>query len=532
MEENKDKETIELKKIIINYFLYWKFFIAVFIVSLIFALLYLIYYPRTYEVMARIQILEDTDLIGGPASLGDASGLMKSFGLGSKMNAGVNLDDELAILNSNSLMSEMVKELGIYVTYSEPFSFFCTLYKTSPILFIPDSYTEENLDEEISFKVKGNKDFITIHSKSSVGKQTFQFNDLPAHLEIGEYKFTLTFNDHTPGNQKINLEISIRPASWVAEDLLNTFTIEEYSKTSNIIELIYTDYDKKRARDMVNTLISAYNQHADVIKKQEADSGISFLDNRINDIVDNLNKIEKIIEDYKTKNKLTNIEYDIQFYGEQIKEFQIKMIELEAQSHIVTLLEEYIKAPENKYKLIPMLLSMDEGEKGSPLSMYNEALLERTRILSNSERDNPLVHRLEEQIVKLRETVIQTIQNTSVSLHLSLVDLQTKEKLLIDKLGDYPTQEKEYVELRRQQEIFQGMYLILLQKREEIALKEATKEKARIVDTAFIKENPVAPRKLYAAFGVLFFTLFIPVSSLFIGKQFLSLRAEFLSRKK
>ncbi|MCC8096279.1 MAG: tyrosine protein kinase, partial [Tannerellaceae bacterium] len=86
MEENKDKETIELKKIIINYFLYWKFFIAVFIVSLIFALLYLIYYPRTYEVMARIQILEDTDL----TSLGDVSESMKSFGLGYKMNAGVN----------------------------------------------------------------------------------------------------------------------------------------------------------------------------------------------------------------------------------------------------------------------------------------------------------------------------------------------------------------------------------------------------------------------------------------------------------
>jgi uncharacterized protein involved in exopolysaccharide biosynthesis len=111
---------------------------------------------------------------------------------------------------------------------------------------------------------------------------------------------------------------------------------------------------------------------------------------------------------------------------------------------------------------------------------------------------------------------------------LAIDDVKAKEKVLFDKMGGFPDQEREYVELRRQQEILQGVYLILLQKREETALNNGVnKEKARVVDTAFVKKKPVAPRKLFAAIGMMVFTLLAPAGYLFAKRQWLDLITEY-----
>ena len=80
----KDSETISLKKIIVDYLYHWKVFLVAACISLVCAILYMVIYPQTYEFVARIKIQEDKNLgSGGSMGLGEAAGLMKSFGLGS-----------------------------------------------------------------------------------------------------------------------------------------------------------------------------------------------------------------------------------------------------------------------------------------------------------------------------------------------------------------------------------------------------------------------------------------------------------------
>ena len=91
-------------------------------------------------------------------------------------------------------------------------------------------------------------------------------------------------------------------------------------------------------------------------------------------------------------------------------------------------------------------------------------------------------------------------------------------------MNSYPVAERQYVEMKRQQEIIQGVYLILLQKREEAALiLGQVRDKAKIVDAAYVKSKPVGPRKLYAAIGMVLLTIVIPVSYLFAKEQLISL---------
>ena len=102
----------------------------------------------------------------------------------------------------------------------------------------------------------------------------------------------------------------------------------------------------------------------------------------------------------------------------------------------------------------------------------------------------------------------------------------------MDKMGTVPSLEREYIDYKRQQEIYQAVYLILLQKREDIALSIGeSKDRARFVEKAYVKQSPIGPRKLYAAIGMLLFILVIPVAFLFGREQFSALKKEYKETK-
>ena len=197
------------------------------------------------------------------------------------------------------------------------------------------------------------------------------------------------------------------------------------------------------------------------------------------------------------------------------------------------MMDEFVKDPANKYNLVPVLLTAQEGEKGSALTSYNEVLLERARVIQNSSINNPLVGTLTEQADKLRGSVIETIGNAQKGMQRSIKDVKAKEQEIYSKMNNYPVAERQFIELKRRQEIIQGVYLILLQKREETALiLGQTRDKARVIDPAYVKSKPVGPRKLFALIGMLVLTLVIPISYLFVRRQSSLLIQEYKKQSK
>ena len=118
-----------------------------------------------------------------------------------------------------------------------------------------------------------------------------------------------------------------------------------------------------------------------------------------------------------------------------------------------------------------------------------------------------------------------TISNSNKALFLTLDYYKNKEKVIYEKMASVPDQERQYIDYKRQQEILQGVYLILLQKREEVALSThgLVKSKALVIDSAYIKKLPVGPRKLFAVIGVFIFTLIIPIGYLYGKEQLMDL---------
>lgn len=529
----KDDEIISLKSILIDYLKHWRLFLAAFAISLVPAILYLIYYPTTYEVMARFKIQDDNSMSSGNMSLGDAAGLMKSFGLNGGGSMGIVIDDELALLKSHSLWFEVVSKLGLNAEYIEPLSWRYKQYENTPFLMVADSSTIRKQEETIEFYVKENKTGnIKIEGKTKSKKQAYEFSSLPAVVEFGNNRFILS---HGPGYTKgesFKLYITMRPSGHVGDDLAKDIDMETYSDNSNVIECTLREYERKRGLDILNTLMSEYNSRIDSVNNREARSTIEFLDGRINKVITDLAKAERSIEQYKKSNKMTDITADVQFYVDQMKDIQTKIVEIESQGHAIGFMLDFVQNPDNKYNLLPVIMNVQEGEKGGSITAYNEMLVNRQRMLQNSKKDNPLFTVMDKQLDQMRNSVSLTIKNAQESLNLTLQDLKSKERALFDKMSNVPTQEREYMNFKRDQEISQGVYLILLQKREEALLRlNKNMNRALVVDEAFVKSVPVAPRKLYAAIAIFLLTIVLPVVFLFLKDQSLELKREYDRRK-
>ena len=530
--ENKDKETISLKGILVKYLRRWKFFLVVFVISFIPAIIYLKLYPVTYEFKSSIQVQEEKESSMASFGLGEAAGLMKSFGIGSG-GGSINMDDEMALLASNRMLRIMILDLGLNVSYSRPYSFY-KLYEDTPLRLTADPFVIDNLDDEYRFTVSVSPGNIKVKVVSRLGghKEHFTYTSLPAKIKIANEEFTLDYNHDVASKESFKLKIKCVPASWMAEDLSKSIEIEDVSSMSYVIDLTYSDHSKKRGKDILNTLSNCYNEDIASFKRIEDNKTMEFVDGRISKVIDDLSQVELDIQAYKTKNDMTLLESDVLMYSEIIKDVQISIFEVESQSRIIDMIDEYVKNPDNKYSVIPSLITAADGEKGGTISKYNEAIVERDRILKNSNETNPVYKIVDNQVEKLREGVYVMIENSRKNYNKTLEDLKAKERQILSKMKTIPEKEREYVSYRRNQEILQGIYLMLLQKREETVLSLGKQtDRARIIEPAYIMKKPLGPRKLFAAIGMLVLTLVVPIGYLFCKDLFVSIKEEYIKNE-
>ena len=522
--ENKD--TISLKTIVVNYLRQWKLFLIVFVISFIPAILYLKLYPRTYEFAAGILLQDEQESALSGFGLGEAASLMKSFGIGGSTGS-INVDDEMEILASNRMLRMLVLDLGLNIAYSKPYSFY-KMYQEAPLILTGDSGVLANIDEEYRLKVSVAQGNIKVKVKSYPGgfSGVYSYTSLPALIKAGPHEFKLDFDNDGAQKNAFKLNIRVSPASWIAENLSKQIEIEDVSSISNVLSLQCSEHARQRGLDILNGLIRIYNRDSKSFQNTEDYKTMAFVDERIAKVVEELAEVETSIGDFKTKNEMTLLEADVTLYAESFKELQTTMIETEIQLYHIEFLDQYVKDPENKYKAVPSFLS-SEGEKGT-VAEYNKAIAEQERILSVSNEYNESYLNAKVKADLLREAVHVSIENAMNSTAKALDELKSKEKQLLSKMKSIPEKEREYVNLVRDQDILQGIYLILLQKKEETLMSLGKQmDRARFIEPAYIKKKPLGPRKLYAGIGMLVLTLVLPVGYLFAKSLFIAIREEY-----
>lgn len=508
--EEKEEKT-DFHAVLFKYIIRWHWFAASVIICLAAAWLYLKYTTPVYNISASVIIKDDKK--GGAA--GSNFSAFEDLGIISSSN---NIDNEIEILHSKSLIKDVVCELGLYINYSTTGGFNTTdLYGSSPILVhFPPEDADRLTDPillTINYHAGGQTDVTATINETVLNRH---FTKLPAVISGEAGTLTLMPNPAIPIEGSGSIEVSIVKPFTLAKGYRSALSIEPTSKTTSVATISINDTHTKRGEDFINKLVEMYNRDTNDDKNEVAENTAHFIDERISVIDQELGTTERELESFKREAGLTDLSSDAKLAVSERSEYEKLCVENGTQLNLIQYLSDYLDKPESSYTTLPANVGLNDNTLTGLITQYNALILERNRLLRTSSEANPVIQRLNSDIQNMRTNLVTTITSVRKGLLITKSDLDREAGKYAGRISNAPAQERRFVSIQRQQEIKAGLYLMLLQKREEnnIALA-ATANNAKIIDDALADDVPISPNKKIIYLAALVLGFGIPVAVIY-----------------
>lgn len=518
-----DDEKIDIQEVLFKYIIHWPWFVGAVLVCLIGAWIYLRMATPVYNISATVLIKDDKK--GG--NTGGMAGL-EELGLSGLISSSQNIDNELEVLRSKTLVKEVVNQLNLYVSYADQDEFPSkNMYKTSPVIVSLTPQEAEKLSDpmivEMSLYPQGSLDVGV-----TIGDKEYQkhFEKLPAVFPMDEG--TLAFfqsPDSLMANKDTTEESSaqnvrritakINSPMKVARVYCENLTIEPTSKTTSVAVISLKNSSLQRGQDFINQLLEMYNRNTNNDKNEIAQKTAEFIDERIDIISKELGNTEANLENFKRNAGITDLTSEAQIALTGNAEYEKKRVENRTQISLLEDLRKYIRG--NEYEVLPSNVGLQDAALVATIERYNEMLVERKRLLRTSTENNPAIVNLDTSIRAMKSNVQATLDGTLQGMLITKADLDREANRFSRRISDAPGQERQFVNIARQQEIKAGLYLMLLQKREENAIAlAATANNAKIIDEAIADDIPVSPKRKIIYLIALVLGVGIPVGIIYL----------------
>lgn len=511
MQQKKD-EMAELREQIYRYLRAWRWFAVSVVGFLALAVLYIKLASPVYQVNANVLVKEDDK--GGAAK---GAALMRSMGVG--FPGSMEVQDELYTLSSFSLMRQAMDSLKLYTSYEQvKFPFNKELYGDLPIrLEIPQAIID-TLEAGLRFTVKiDEKGLADIKVKGKGYKLSLEDKSFPVSIDTKYGTFTLVKGDAFAEGKAAKYKISLSGLAEAAEDYLKIIDISLADKKANVLALSIKGTNPQKLKDLLNTLIALYNADASEEKSELTKNTADFIKKRLDVLNVELAQAEDEVEAFKKANKLVNLDYEAKAMLEQSGDLRAKLIEVTSQLSILEEAERSLKAQTTSYELLPVSVGGDNEGVVADIMEYNKLVLQYQRLGQTTNTDNPVMVSLRADIAAKRKNVLASLRNTCSSLAIAKKDLENQMNQFTGRFADAPTIEKNYVVIKRNQLIKEGLVVFLMEKGEENALSASLfTSKARIIDAAYKVTKPVWPKKLIILAVALFLGLVAPIVVLYL----------------
>lgn len=478
-ENDVQEKPINLREVYEKYIVYWKWILASVLIACVIGFFYLRTQPYTYHLTTTLLVVDQSK----SGAMNEMS-MMKQLdvmGFGSSLSM-VNNENE--VLKSSALMKRVVNQLELHTTYSSTdFLRTIDLYTASPYYVKMDSMALMQLEKTLSFEIAREEGQYTIEGEYNDSAFSQTVKKLPAMINTPAGPISIALRKGLKFLPQNEITVTISNPNAVGRYISAKLLTTEVSKQVDVINIGINVSNEQKGKDILNTLSAIYNRDAIEQINRSAMNTANFIDDRLRLISGELSDVEGEVENYKQVNQMTDISSDAKIYLERNNEFDQQRIQVENQLSLIRFVEEFISKGANQYALIPNLGLTDVGLV-AVIQKYNELLMNRERIAGGSSEENPALRNMNQQIVSARRSIQVSIANSRKGLEITKRELDSQNQRAVSKIRDLPRQEREFIEIKRQQQVKESLYLFLLQKREEASLTMAiTVPKGRVLNT-------------------------------------------------
>lgn len=491
MENKNNQSAINISDILYLCLSRWKWFALSTVFCLAVAYLHLKMTPATYLRSTSVILLNAGDKSNNYADVD-----LDALGFG---GPNTSLQNEMEMLHSSVIMEQVVDSLHLDVEYAYPGMFY------NGVLYGADVPVNVQFSDK---SANGKRFKITFLDNNNIVLSDFN----KAGYEDTEVKGTLNKKIKTPCG-----EVTVTPTptysysskyahtivvtklqtSVAAERFLSCLSVENQDDVSSVVNVSITDLNTARAEAILNVLMVAYDENWKKTQNRIVENTSQFLADRVREVGEELGNVDNSIASYKGSNLMPDAAGAGSMYMSQNSNMQNSIADYNTQLSLLRYVRNYMIGNMGSNRPLPANIGINDNAISSQISSYNTLQMQRNEMVTYAGDEHPKIRDLDKQLEILRKSIIESIDQSMVTIKKQMGGLQSIAGNAAGKIVASTQQEKHIISSERDQKVKETLYLFLLQEKEknDMTINHSVSN-IRVTREAGGSMEPISPMKM------------------------------------